>query len=36
MSDFTLLVKAKRELSEQEKKLPEGEIETEIDNLLLG
>jgi NDP-sugar pyrophosphorylase family protein len=35
-SDMTLLLKAKRELSEQEKRLPEGEVETELDNVLLG
>lgn len=34
--DLTLLLKAKRELGEQEKKMPEGEVETEIDNVLLG
>jgi hypothetical protein len=33
---LTLLLKAKRELTEQEKKLPEGEMETELDNVLLG
>lgn len=34
--DLTLLLKAKRELGEQEKKIPEGEVETEIDNVLMG
>lgn len=35
-SDATLIAKPKRELGEQEKKLPEGELETEIDNALIG
>jgi NDP-sugar pyrophosphorylase family protein len=35
-SDATLIAKPKRELGEQEKKLPEGELETEIDNVLIG
>lgn len=35
-SEVTLIAKPKRELGEQEKKLPEGELETEIDNVLIG
>ncbi len=35
-SDMTLLLKPKKEYGEQEKKIPEGEIETEIDNVLIG
>jgi NDP-sugar pyrophosphorylase family protein len=35
-SEATLIAKPKRELGEQEKKLPEGELETEIDNALIG
>ena len=35
-SEATLILKPKRELGEQEKKLPEGELEAEIDNILIG
>jgi NDP-sugar pyrophosphorylase family protein len=35
-SEATLVAKPKRELGDQEKKLPEGELETEIDNVLIG
>lgn len=35
-SEVTLVAKPKRDLGEQEKKLSEGELETDIDNVLVG